>query len=45
MDFIKIGPFVEALGGLKSPDTNQKMYRVMQDGEMKQIYLYPKVES
>jgi anaerobic ribonucleoside-triphosphate reductase activating protein len=45
LDFIKIGPFVEALGGLKSPDTNQKMYRVMQDGEMKQIYLYPKVES
>ena len=39
MDFIKLGPFIESLGGLKSPDTNQKMYRVMPDGNMKQIYL------
>lgn len=26
-DFIKIGPYVEALGGLKSPTTNQRFYR------------------
>lgn len=26
-DFVKIGPYVEALGGLKSPTTNQRFYR------------------
>ena len=26
-DFIKTGPYVEALGGLKSPTTNQRFYR------------------
>lgn len=27
-DFIKVGPYVEALGGLKSATTNQRFYRV-----------------
>lgn len=27
-DFIKVGPFVEALGGLKSHNTNQRFYKV-----------------
>ena len=26
-DYIKIGPYVEALGGLKSPTTNQRLYK------------------
>ena len=30
-DFIKTGPYIEALGGLKSPTTNQRFYR--RDGE------------
>ncbi|MCF0175112.1 MAG: anaerobic ribonucleoside-triphosphate reductase activating protein [Bacteroidales bacterium] len=27
VDFIKIGPYIEELGGLKSPKTNQALYR------------------
>lgn len=27
-DFIKVGPYIEALGGLKQPTTNQRFYRV-----------------
>lgn len=27
-DYIKIGPYVAALGGLKSPTTNQRFYRI-----------------
>ncbi len=34
--YIKLGPYIEALGGLKSPKTNQRLYRVM-NGEMKDI--------
>ena len=34
MDFVKTGPFIEALGGLKSPHTNQALYRVMSDGSL-----------
>ena len=34
LDYIKLGPYVEALGGLKSPDTNQVLYRVMTDGTL-----------
>ena len=26
-DYIKIGPYVESLGGLKSPTTNQRLYK------------------
>ena len=26
-DFVKLGPYVEALGGLKSPTTNQRLYK------------------
>jgi len=26
-DFVKTGPYIEALGGLKSPTTNQRFYR------------------
>lgn len=30
--YIKLGPYVEALGGLKSPKTNQRLYRMEVDG-------------
>ena len=29
-DYIKIGPYVEALGSLRSPTTNQRLYRIHQ---------------
>ncbi len=34
MDYIKVGPYIEKLGGLKSPTTNQVMYRIHPDGTM-----------
>lgn len=30
-DFIKVGPYIEELGGLTSKTTNQRMYRVIPD--------------
>lgn len=34
--YIKLGPYVERLGGLKSPETNQRLYRVS-GGKMEDI--------
>ncbi len=34
LDYIKLGPYIEALGGLKSPTTNQAIYRIYMDGTM-----------
>ena len=39
MDFIKIGPYIESLGGLNSPATNQVLYRILPDGTKKKIFL------
>ena len=39
MDYIKLGPFIEALGGLKSKDTNQRLFKIKESGEMKIIHL------
>ena len=39
LDYIKLGPYIEALGGLKSPTTNQALYKVSLDGYMKRISL------
>ena len=40
-DFIKIGPYIEELGGLRSVTTNQRLYRV--DGSsLSQIAFAPK---
>ena len=36
-DYIKIGPYIEAAGGLKSPATNQRLYRVGEDGRLADI--------
>ena len=33
-DYLKLGPYVERLGGLDSPRTNQRFYRIGADGEM-----------
>ena len=30
-DFVKFGPYIEALGGLKSPTTNQRLYKRVGD--------------
>ena len=30
-DYVKIGPYIEALGGLKSPKTNQRLYKRVGD--------------
>ena len=35
-DYIKLGPYIEELGGLKSPTTNQRLYKIV-DGEMVDI--------
>lgn len=34
MDYVKTGPYIEALGGLKSPTTNQALYRVLPGGKL-----------
>lgn len=36
LDYVKIGSYVEALGGLKQQTTNQRMYK-KEDGEWKDI--------
>ena len=38
-DFIKIGPYIEALGGLKSPSTNQILYRIHSDGSFEKLQM------
>jgi anaerobic ribonucleoside-triphosphate reductase activating protein len=38
LDYLKLGPYIEALGGLKSPDTNQALYRIHNDGQMEHIF-------
>ena len=37
MNYIKLGPYIEALGGLKSPDTNQRLFKVSEEGELNRI--------
>ena len=32
-DYIKIGPYIQHLGGLKSPKTNQRLYKRKKNGE------------
>lgn len=40
LDYLKLGPYIEELGGLKSPTTNQQMFRIHSDGNKERIYLY-----
>ena len=37
MNYIKLGPYIEELGGLKSPDTNQRLFKVSEEGELNRI--------
>ena len=37
MNYIKLGPYIEALGGLKSPDTHQRLFKVNEEGELNRI--------
>lgn len=32
-DYVKTGPYIDSLGGLKSPQTNQRLYRVTERGK------------
>jgi anaerobic ribonucleoside-triphosphate reductase activating protein len=34
LDYLKLGPYIEELGGLKSPNTNQIFYIVSPDGTL-----------
>ncbi len=36
-DYIKLGPWVEELGPLSSPTTNQRLYKIMADGRMEDM--------
>lgn len=36
-NYIKIGPYVENLGGLDKETTNQRLYKIERDGEMTDI--------
>lgn len=39
LDFLKLGPYIERLGGLKSPETNQVLYKVSREGKLERIRL------
>ncbi len=39
-NYIKLGPYIASLGGLRSPGTNQKLYRVELDGILSPIQVY-----
>ena len=36
-DYIKVGPYIRHLGGLKSPTTNQRLYRLRDDDSFEDI--------
>lgn len=36
-DYVKLGPWIEALGPLTAPTTNQRLYRIGTGGEMEDI--------
>ena len=36
-DYIKLGPYIKHLGSLKSPTTNQRLYRQRPDGQFEDI--------
>lgn len=37
LDYIKLGPYKAELGGLKSPATNQALYRIESDGSLSKL--------
>ena len=42
-DYVKTGPYIKELGGLDSPTTNQKLWRIHSDGSIHQIPFRKKV--
>jgi anaerobic ribonucleoside-triphosphate reductase activating protein len=36
-DYIKVGPYIKHLGALKSPTTNQRLYRRLEDNTFEDI--------
>lgn len=38
LDFLKLGPYIEALGGLRAPTTNQRLYRILSDGTWQRVW-------
>ncbi len=36
-DYIKVGPYIRHLGPLKSPTTNQRLYKRMENGDFRDI--------
>jgi anaerobic ribonucleoside-triphosphate reductase activating protein len=36
-NFIKIGPYIRHLGPLSKPTTNQRLYRLLEDGTFEDI--------
>lgn len=37
LDYLKLGPYVAARGGLRSPTTNQRLYRLEADGTRRDL--------
>ena len=36
-DYVKIGPYIRHLGALKSPTTNQRFYKRLENGEFEDM--------
>ena len=39
LDYIKLGPYIAELGGLKSPTTNQALYKVLSDRTLVKLHM------
>lgn len=40
LDYLKLGPYVEALGGLDSPHTNQRFYRISAGQQIDETWMF-----
>lgn len=38
LDYLKLGPYIESKGGLKSPTTNQALYRIKDTNDWERLY-------
>ena len=36
-DYVKLGPYIPSLGPLKSPNTNQRLYRILPDATLEDL--------
>ena len=41
-NYIKLGPYIESIGGLNSPDTNQRFYRIEDEKMIDMTYCFQK---